>query len=791
MCEDGLFLKLSNYLPPASLIIYPNFTGRKKTYSSSSNSFGIVPLTSPALSLFHDDPYMKFLQAFYTEKSPIPPPTIIPPSSIPKPQEFFPSKEFLSPKKQGRSSSSTSSLPQAFEIGESSRKTSIERHEEQIEEIMNYLRELSLNRIVHIEDKVEGLRKGRIDIEEDENEPELTYPYKEVDPLNPPPPIYESELDNEIEIENPIEHEDETVPVIVYEVGESSTAAIPQEDGDRLLPVFMRRDIDSLFWLNVRSSVEQGATAMEKLVEKLENVEEKAECKKLKKELEEARGFMFKERTNEAIDVPIEDEKSPLSEPQGSPPNVIMPPKSAPMTQTAIRQMIKESVDAAIAAERARQANVRNDASGSRPVKGQDTAPDIRECTFAGFMKCNPTVFRGVEGTVELRRWFKKTESVFEISECAEGKKVKFAAATLKGPALTWWKTKVATIGWETVNQMPWTKMKQLMTAEFCPIEEVQRMEHELWNLKVQRVGVYDVVAYTQRFNELALMCPRMVEPERVKVDAYIWGLSNNIKGEVTSSKPADLNEAVHIAHKLMEQKSQARDERILEGRKQKWEKFQSGNSSEEAGEVRGRAYAIKDTEPQGPNVVTSTFLLNNRYAVFLFDAGSDRSFMDTRFSSMLDIKPIKIRASYEVELADRRVVSTSTILNGCALNLVNHIFEIDLMPIELGMFDVIIGMYWLLKHDAVIVCGEKVVRIPYGSKTLIVEGDKGVFGLKVISCIMARKYVEQCCHLFLAHVTENKSKEKRLEDMPIIHDFPEVFPEELPGLPPLRQVEF
>ncbi|GJZ89407.1 putative reverse transcriptase domain-containing protein [Tanacetum coccineum] len=309
--------------------------------------------------------------------------------------------------------------------------------------------------------------------------------------------------------------------------------------------------------------------------------------------------------------------------------------------------------------------------SGSGPVRGQDIAPVVRKCTFARFMKSNPAVFRGVEGAVKLRRWFEKTESVFEISECTEGKKVKFAAATLEGLDLTCWKTKVATMGLDTVNQMPWTKMKQLMTAEFCPIEEVQRMDHELWNLKVKE---YDVVAYTQRFNELSLMCPRMVEPERVKVNAYIWGLTDNIKGEVTSSKPADLNEAVRMAHKLMEQKSQARDERILERKKQKWESFQSGNSS-----------------------------------------GSDRSFVDTRFSSMLDIDPVKIGASYEVELADG----------------------------------------------------------------------------KVISYIKACKYVERGCHLFLAHVTENKLKEKRLEDVPVIRDFPEVFPEELPGLPPPRQVEF
>ncbi|GJX50312.1 putative reverse transcriptase domain-containing protein [Tanacetum coccineum] len=344
-----------------------------------------------------------------------------------------------------------------------------------------------------------------------------------------------------------------------------------------------------------------------------------------------------------------------------------------------------------------------NDARGSRPVRGQDVTPVVRECTFAGFMKCNPTIFCGIKGVVELRRWFEKTKSVFGISECVEGKKVKFGSATLQGPALTWWNSK--------------------------------------------RVKEYNIVSYTKRFNELALMCPRMVEQESVKVDAYIRGLSENIKGK---------------------------DERILEGKKRKWENFQSGNSSghkrnrcpkkvkqEETGEVRVRAYAIKDAEPQGPNVVTGTFLLNNRYASILFDSGSNRSFVDTRFSSMLDIDPLKIDASYVVKLTDGRVVSTSTVLKGCTLNLVNYFFEIDLMPIELGMFDVMIGMDWLVKHDAVIIYGEKVIHIPYGNKTLTVKSDKGMSRQKVISCIKARKYIERGCHLFLAHVTEKKLKEK------------------------------
>nr|GEV09719.1 hypothetical protein [Tanacetum cinerariifolium] len=294
-------------------------------------------------------------------------------------------------------------------------------------------------------------------------------------------------------------------------------------------------------------------------------------------------------------------------------------------------------------------------------------------------------------GAVELLRWFKKNESVFGINNYVEGKELGFLPATLQGPALTWWNAKIATMGLETMNQMPWTEMKQLMTIEFYPIEEIQRMEHELWNLKVKE---YNIVAYTQRVNELALMCSRMVEPERVKVDAYIRGLTDSIKGEVTFSRPANLNEAMRMAHKLMDQKSKVK--------------------KEEVGEVHGRAYAIKEAEPKGPNLVTGT--------------------------------------SYKVELADGRVVSTNTVLKGCTLNLVNHISKIDLMLIELGMFDVIIGIDWIVKHDAVIVFGEKVVRIPYRNEMLIVNSDKDVY---------------------------------------VIRDFLEVLPEELPRLPPLRQVEF
>ncbi|GJT97060.1 putative reverse transcriptase domain-containing protein [Tanacetum coccineum] len=173
--------------------------------------------------------------------------------------------------------------------------------------------------------------------------------------------------------------------------------------------------------------------------------------------------------------------------------------------------------------------------------------------------------------------------------------------------------------------------------------------------------------------------------------------------------------------------------------------------------EATTKAYAIGGggTNPDF-NVVTGTFLLNNCYASMLFDSGADRSFVSSTFSALHDITPFTLDTSYAVELADGRISEIIVVLRGCTLGLLGHPFDIDLMPVELGSFDVIIGMDWLAKYHALIVCDEKVVRIPYGDKK-----------------------------------AEDKSEEKRLEDVPIIREFLVVFPDDLPGLPPVRQVEF
>ncbi|GJZ04565.1 putative reverse transcriptase domain-containing protein [Tanacetum coccineum] len=223
-------------------------------------------------------------------------------------------------------------------------------------------------------------------------------------------------------------------------------------------------------------------------------------------------------------------------------------------------------------------------------------------------------------------------------------------------------------------------------------------------------------------------------------------------------------------------------------------------------GNAQGWVYAVGNAEKRGnasgnpdSNVVTGTFLLNNHYASILFDTGADRSFISTAFSSLINIAPTPLENSYDVELADGKIVGIDTIIRGCTLNFLDHPFNIDLMPVELGSFDVIIGMDWLRRCHAVIVCDEKLVRVPYGNETLTFRGNESSNGresrLTVISCSKAQEYMAKGCQVFLAQISakkeEDKSEGKQLKDVPTVRDFPEVFPEDLPGLPPARPVEF
>ncbi|GJZ43914.1 putative reverse transcriptase domain-containing protein [Tanacetum coccineum] len=421
-----------------------------------------------------------------------------------------------------------------------------------------------------------------------------------------------------------------------------------------------------------------------------------------------------------------------------------MPPKrtstseASAMTQAAIKKLVAGSVSAALEAQAANMVNTDNT---TRPRE----APVARKCSYKEFMSCQPINFKGSEGAVRLIRWFEQTESVFSRSNCTEDCKVKFATDFDK---------------------------------EVLSRTEVQKMEDKFYHLAVKG---NDLKAYVRRFQELATLYPTMVPDSKKRMEVFIGGLPRSIKENVTAFKPQTLEEASNISHRLMDQETfrsyaatptenngYTVNRRLVKkgtlhhigpctvkcntcnkvvhltkNCRNKWPATGSnllpvtvtchayGEKGHYANQCRkttnnnaqGRAYMLRDRNAhQDPNVVTDMFLLNQHLARILFDSVADKSF-------------------------------------GFTLTLLNQPFKIDLMPIKLGSFDVVIGIDWLSKYQARIICDEKIIHILINGETLIIR--------------------------------EKKSDEKRLEGIPVVREFLEVFPEDLPGLPPVCQVEF
>lgn len=206
----------------------------------------------------------------------------------------------------------------------------------------------------------------------------------------------------------------------------------------------------------------------------------------------------------------------------------------------------------------------------------------------------------------------------------------------------------------------------------------------------------------------------------------------------------------------------------------------------------RGRAFQIGPNEArQDLNVVMGTFPLSNHYASILFDTGA------IEVLSLMSLLPlkfplVKLANPYVVELENGRTICSDSILTNCELKLNDHIFRIDLLPVERGSFDVVIGMDWLSRQQAEVVCHNKTIRIPQPQgKPLIVRGERKGRKFGLTTCMKAQKCLEKRCDAFLAILTKKKTETIRLEDIPVIRDHPEVFPTYLPGLPPERQVEF
>nr|GEV13212.1 reverse transcriptase domain-containing protein [Tanacetum cinerariifolium] len=429
-----------------------------------------------------------------------------------------------------------------------------------------------------------------------------------------------------------------------------------------------------------------------------------------------------------------------------TPPNNISPNN---MTPKSVQAMID-------------QAPLRNSTyrDGSHNSNGDNRRNVQTACPYfyADFMKCQPLNFKGTEGVVDLTRWIERMKLIFQISGCA------------------------------IENQ-----------------GEIKKLEIELWNLKVKG---NDVPTYTDRFQELTLICTNFVANEVEKIDKYISRLPDDIYESVKASKPKTLDDTIELANDLMDQKLRTYAESQTDNKKKADDSSRNNHGHQQHPYKRQNVVKVYnmgagERKPYGGNLPKCTkchFHHNgpctqkchkcNKVGHLFHDYRSSRNtnVANTQRDNRIILKGnvgnaqkkrnasrdpdsnVVMENSYDVELADGKIVGVDTIIRGCTLNFLNHPFNIDLMPIELGSFNVIIGMDCLRRYHAVIVCDEKLVQIPYGNETLIFYGDESNSGresrLTIISCSKAQEYMTTGY-------------------------FPEVFPEDLSVLPSARPVEF
>ncbi|GKC69107.1 putative reverse transcriptase domain-containing protein [Tanacetum coccineum] len=362
---------------------------------------------------------------------------------------------------------------------------------------------------------------------------------------------------------------------------------------------------------------------------------------------------------------------------------------------------------------------------------------DRRGCTYKEFLACNPKEYDGKGGAIVYTCWIEKMESVQDMSGCRAGQ----AAYTDRFH--------------ELARLVP-----HLVTPE---------------NKRIKRNGSLKKNP-EKRGNSKESSRDRNVRDEnkRTRTGNAFATTTNLVRREYNGTIPKCVSCNLHHPSEIpcracfncgrlghMAKDCRVALRMVNPGR---------GNKGNQA---RGRAFMLGAEEArQDPNIVTGTFTLNDHYATTLFDFGANYSFVSTTFIPLLGIEPSYLGFSYEIEIASGQLVEIDKVIRGCKLDIERHMFDINLIPFGSESFDMIIGMDWLSNHKAEIICHEKVVRIP------LLDG-------RVLRVIGERSEEK------IRHLMSAKAKEQKQEEIVVARDFPEVFPDDLSGLPPIREIEF
>nr|GEV98212.1 putative reverse transcriptase domain-containing protein [Tanacetum cinerariifolium] len=393
-----------------------------------------------------------------------------------------------------------------------------------------------------------------------------------------------------------------------------------------------------------------------------------------------------------------------------------MPPKrtstvaaAAPMITADVEQLIEARVSAAVANHEALRNNTNGQGDGSHnsDTGMRGTIRTLRECTYKDFLNCKPLAFKCTEGVVVLSHWFKKMESVFQISNCAVKNQVKFATFTFLGGALTWWNSHIKAVTQDVAYVMDWKILRKMMTEKYCP-------------------------------SELALMCGRMFHEESDEVENYMDQKVLTIsKRQAEHKRKMEFNAGNNQGYQQQNKRQNTRRAYTV-----------GPGEKRECNKCKKIGHLAQDCRSSGPNNNN-----NNRgnsrttqNAVTCYECGVQGHFK----KDYPKLKNGNHDHYYDVELADGKIIVINTIIWGCTLNFLNHSFNINSILVEHGSFDVITSMDWLSKCHTVIDCAEKIVRIPCENETLLVH---------VVSTTLSfwKELIDKVCVLQVQHQASNR----------------------------------
>nr|GEV77542.1 hypothetical protein [Tanacetum cinerariifolium] len=413
-------------------------------------------------------------------------------------------------------------------------------------------------------------------------------------------------------------------------------------------------------------------------------------------------------------------------------------------------------------------------------------------CSYKEFLACNPKEYDGKGGDVVLTRWIEKIEFVQDMRDCSIDQKVKYTAGSFVGKALTWWNSQIRTLSREVTVRMSWNDFKFTMIEEFYPGHEMQKLETKLWNHAMVRAGH---VAYTDRFHELARLVPHLVTPESMEIKRN--GSINKGKKRGNMREPSkdkngrDNNKRTRSGNAFATTANPIGRENTSA-----WPKCTTCNSYHAPGgpcrtcfncnhpghlakDCRDVPRNVNPVNTRNPTVracyeyssnVHGRRNQGNQARGRAFMMGAEEARQDPNI--VTGIEPCELGFRYEIEIASGQLVEIDKVIKGCKLEIEGHVFDIDLIPFGHESFDMIIGMDWLSNHKAKIICHEKIVRIPLlDGKMLRVIGERPKEKVRLLM--------------------STKTRDKKQEEIVMVKDFPKVFPDDLLGLPPLREIEF